>query len=115
MRGVLEMQETTEIRSGVRETCASCGGDPGGLVWEGVVLTGGLTAKDIAGLMPGALDQRGAVHLFATGQLRGTKVGKCWVTTASKFIEDWERLEQRARRRRGNGVRRQVVVEVKAR
>lgn len=112
------MQETTELRSatpGLRETCASCGGDPGGMVWEGVILTGALTAADIAGLMPGAIDQRGAVRLFATGQFRGTKIGKCWVTTASRFIEDWDRLERRARRRGRTRMRRPVVIEVPAR
>jgi hypothetical protein len=117
MRGVLEMQETNATAKipGVRDTCASCGGDPGGLVWQGLVLNGGLTAADIARLIPGAIDQRGAVHLFATGKLRGFKIGKCWVTTASQFLEDWELLQKHSRFGRGSAVRRQVVVEVAAR
>jgi hypothetical protein len=113
------MQETKPtLRStpGVRYTCASCGGDPAGLIWQGIVLSGVLTAADIASLAPGALDQRGVVHLFNTGKLRGAKLGKCWVTTASQFIEDWELLQkQTIRVRRSKRVRRKVVVEVMAR
>jgi hypothetical protein len=117
MKGVLKMQDTTDPRDnlGIRESCASCGGDPGGLVWEGVILTGALTAADLARLAPGAIDHRGAVRLFATGKIRGVKIGKCWVTTASRFIEDWQLLEKRSRRVRQKRQRRRIVVDVAAR
>lgn len=120
MKGVLEMQRKTlaptnktNKKPRVRETCATCGGDPGGLVWEGVVLSGVLTAADIALLMSGAIEQRGIVHLFATGRLRGTKLGKWWVTTASKFIEDWERIEGYTPSHRRRRARKKAAAEVR--
>ena len=112
MRGT---NSTITSTSGVSETCASCGGDPGGSVWEGKVLMGILTVDDIVALAPGALDHRAVVHLFRTGGLRGTKLGRFWVTKASWFIEDWDRLERDSHRVRSKRVRRQVVVEVAAR
>jgi len=109
------MQGTTGSTAsrGIRHDCAICGGDPGGLVWQGIVLSGCLTTEDIAALMPGAITPRGVVHLFATGKLRGAKIGKHWVTTASDFIADWETLQRNSRRRRNQvRTRRAVVVEV---
>src|SRR5437762_2578999 len=40
----------------IRHDCATCEGDPGDLIWQGLALTGVLTAADIAVLMPGALN-----------------------------------------------------------
>ena len=78
----------------VLDKCVSCGGDPGGLAWEGVVLLGLLTSQDITALLHGALDHRGVVRLFTTGTLHGTKVGGRWVIRASQFVADWSCLEQ---------------------
>jgi hypothetical protein len=55
------------------------------------------------------------VRLFATRKIRGVKLGKCWVTTASRFIEDWQLLEKRSRRVRQKRQRRRIVVDVAAR
>lgn len=79
--------------SGLGETCAACGGDPGGLVWEGMVLRGVLSATDIAVLLRDTLPYRSVVRLFASGQLHGFKLGKQWQIRASQFIKDWEYLE----------------------
>jgi hypothetical protein len=84
-----------EQLSRIRTTCASCGGDPGGLIWEGVVLNGMLTAEDIVELCGGALNHRAVVRLFATRQLSGVKLGKFWVIRTSQFIDDWNTLENR--------------------
>ena len=102
------MQDELE-RQHILATCASCGGDPGGLVWEGIVLTGPLTSSDITALLRGALDHRGVVRLFRTRKLRGLKLGHHWVTRASVFIEDWQRLEARTPIRRARAMR---IVEV---
>jgi hypothetical protein len=96
------MQATTASQS-VLDTCAACGGDPGGLVWEGLVLVGLLKVDDILTVTGGAVDRRTIVRLFRTGELRGSKFGKRWVIRASQFVADWKRLERagpgRVRRR----------------
>lgn len=111
-----DMNATLGTKQGIRFTCATCGGDPGGLVWQGAVLQGSLTAADIAMLMPTLFNARTAGHLFTSGKLRGSRVGKCWSTTASDFIEDWDRLQRSSSRRRSTPKpRRAAVVEVKRR
>lgn len=82
---------------GVADTCAQCGGDPGGLIWEGIVLKGILTQFDVERLLNGALDHRQVVRLFTTKRLQGTKAGRVWVIRASQFITDWDRFERMGR------------------
>ena len=86
------MQDKADSR--VQATCASCGGDPGGLLWEGFVLLGLLSVNDLVTLFHGALDHRTITRLFRTGQFHGTKLGKRWVIRASQFIADWDKLER---------------------
>ncbi len=92
--GQLMQDQQTERFS---ETCAACGGYPGGIIWEGVVLSGVLTAHDIVVLVRGALPYRSVVRLFTTGQLRGTRPGKVWQIRASQFVKDWDSIERSAR------------------
>jgi hypothetical protein len=93
------MQELNEPAEapGVSTTCASCGGDPGGLVWEGVVLRSVLTVEDLALLLRGAFDRRTLVRYFTAGQLHGLMAGRSYVIRASAFIADWTRFEQLGR------------------
>ena len=81
----------------VLATCKSCGGDPGGIVFEGLVLTGMLTVEDIVALLRGALDRRTVVRMFTRRILCGTKVKRQWLIRASQFVADWEQLESRSR------------------
>lgn len=105
------MESLTQDQPRLLAACRSCGGDPGGLLFEGFVLTGILTADDIVALLHGAIDRRGTVRLFTRGLLHGTKLGKVWTIRASQFVADWAQLEARpySPTRRP---RRRAVVEV---
>ena len=89
-----DLQSTSDNAPRLTDTCASCGGDPGGMVWEGLVLAGLLSVDDIVALLHGALDHRGVVRLFTVGRLHGTKMTGAWMIRASQFLADWRRLEQ---------------------
>lgn len=112
------MQEPDDLTKtpGISTTCASCGGDPGGMVWEGVVLRSVLTVEDLVLLLRGAFDRRTLVRYFTAGQLHGLLAGRSYVIRASAFIADWTRFEQLgrvpARRRRAQAA---SVVEVVSR
>jgi hypothetical protein len=112
MKGVLEMQgKPTTAR--VLTTCASCGGDPGGLIFEGLVLVGVLTPDDIVVILRNTIDRRTVLRLLRSDELQGRKLGKSWVIEASQFIADWGRLRrQRHIATRPSRARRPVVVEV---
>jgi hypothetical protein len=104
--------ESLSQESRVLATCKSCGGDPGGIVFEGLVLTGMLTADDIVALLRGALDRRTVVRLFTKRILHGTKVKRQWLTRASHFVADWEQFEARCRLPVRVAPTRATVVEV---
>lgn len=108
--------ERKDKDSAVSATCASCGGDPGGLVWEGFVLSGALTAPVIANeLFGGALNERAVARLFKNEKLRGLKVGKNWAALPSHFVEDVAKLERGARiAARTPRARRKRVVDIPA-
>ncbi len=102
------------ISNGLRQTCAACGGDPGGLVWEGMVIQGVLSATDITVLLRETVPYRSVVRLFTSGQLHGFKLGKQWQIRASQFLKDWEHIEHAASGNRP-GLRPLALPEVTAR
>ena len=69
-------EQDNDEHVGLRDTCAACGGDHGGILFEGRALKGILTHFDIERLLEGALDHRQVVRLFTTRWLRGTKYGR---------------------------------------
>lgn len=80
----------------VLSNCKSCGGDPGGVVFEGLILTGMLTADDIVALLRGAKNRRAINRLFVDRILHGTKLGgRNWLIRSSQFVTDWEHHERR--------------------
>jgi hypothetical protein len=92
------MESQTQDQPRVLATCASCGRDPGGILFEGFVLTGFLRADDIVTILRGALDRRQVVKLFTRRILHGTQpTGRQWFIRASQFVADWEHFEQRTK------------------
>ena len=89
------MESLTQDQPRMLAACNACGGDPGGLPFEGLVLTGFLTADDIVALLRGAVDRRCVVRLFTKKLLHGSRPGKTWVIRASQFVADWAELEAR--------------------
>lgn len=61
--------------------------------FEGYELPALLTAEDIATIV-GFVSRRTVVQWFASGRLRGRKLGKRWVMTSSAFVAEWEILGQ---------------------
>lgn len=88
------MQEEQQHR-GVRTRCVLCGGDPGGIVWEGYVLPAVLRIDDIRTMLDEIVERKTILRWFNTRVLNGTKLGKGWAIRASQFVADWEALEQR--------------------
>lgn len=105
------MESLTQDQPRILAACNACGGDPGGLLFEGLILTGMLTADDIVALLHGAVDRRAVVRLFTKGVLRGRKIGKTWVIRASVFVADWAELESRPRSP-ARMARKPLIVEV---
>lgn len=90
------MESLSQQEPRILAACRSCGADPGGLLFEGLVLTGILTADDIVALLRGAMDRRAVVRLFTKRVLHGTTLGgRQWMIRASQFVEDWEHYEGR--------------------